>query len=719
MSNFIKLLLTLLLFPVLTLTVRAETEAEVIDSDTYLELLRPFAAAMPEYLRAADFDPELRYFGTGEARNWPTQCNSKAFAMLVAMNDDASRDTALRILRYILATHRSGPGRGTDGGQWGGTWISAGGSLGRMAFALDAVKEHLTRDDRAALRRVAISEADYLLDELPIQAGIEAAGGRNKPESNLWNGSFLLRTALEYPEHARAEAYREKGLKLLLNGVCIPADLASDELFGGKPLKSLLAGANFTENYSLDHHGYLNVGYMVTCLANIARLHFDYKERGVAAPPELYRHAKELWQLVKSCTFPDGRLLRIGGDSRVRYAYCQLSCLPVWLFAADYLNDADALDFERRYLELIRREQQYSGDGSFFGRRLARLKADNFQYYCRLEADMLVELAGNAHYRRKFAFRPTGGIPPLTAWRDGFHGGTLRRDGGVVRSWVWRANRGPAGLCLPLDRSDLAEWQHNLAGELATPADCRTFPIRHAFEETAGGWTGSGEVEWRTVPPLAEGEAEYAFARQQLAVAALPDGKTMLIFDRTVITKETTITAAYGVNLKIPNDFFNGLERRYAGADFTARLPGRPKAADDRATGSRILNIDGRLSVFLLYGGGELTIVRPPEPIVRLTRYPYLPSLYADRIAVPAPPRRRRSGEVVIDCGYAVAADTTAAAALSSRFRALALPGLGRGAEFTAFDGVTYRFLANFGDTPIAVDGAELPGGGVRLLALP
>ena len=38
---------------------------------------------------------------------------------------------------------------------------------------------------------------------------------------------------------------------------------------------------------------------------------------------------------MKSCIYSDGRLLRIGGDSRVRYCYCQDYLLPVLSMAAD------------------------------------------------------------------------------------------------------------------------------------------------------------------------------------------------------------------------------------------------------------------------------------------------------------------------------------------------------------------------------------------------
>ncbi len=643
----------------------------MVTENDYIRPLLEFMRVMPEFLRKAEFDEKLMYFGTGESHNWPVQCCAKAFAALAIMGDT---DTVLAILRYILATHLSGEARGTDGGQWGYTWISAGGSLERMTHGIEAIRPFLSADDLRSLRRVMLSEADWLLDELPVHAGIDAQEGRNKPESNIWNGSMLLRTAMEYPDAPRAEAYRQKGLKLILNGICVPSDLESNEIYGGKPLFEWLEGCNFTENLSLDHHKYLNVGYMVTCLSHIAILHFYCKKRGLEAPPEIYRNVEKLWMLLKRLTFPDGRLLRIGGDSRVRYAYCQTQCIPMWLFIADYLGDAEALVFEEGYLRIVNQERAYSGDGTFFSRRLARFREDNYQYYCRLESDMLSAFSSGAYYRREFEFKVQKTSEPEKTWRDEFHGAELVRDGGNIRSWVWRGSLGPVGLCVPSGRSDMAEWQHNLCGELATPAPCVAFPRSYHNREIPGGWLGSGEFIWRTQKPLGEGEDEYDFARQQMAVAALPDGKTLLIFDRITMLKETTLTRICGVNLKMPNDLFNGFERRYS------------------REGTDSVSIDGEMSVFLLYGGDGLEIICPDERNIRLGRYPFLPSLYADVIGITKPLRRYRRGECVIDCGYAV---TTAKE--GANWKTLELPGLCRGVEFTASDSRVYRFTADFG----------------------
>ena len=91
--------------------------------------------------------------------------------------------------------------------------------------------------------------------------------------------------------------------KFLLNGICLPDEAKSEKIIKGKPLSEWNVGANFFESFALNHHGYLNVGYMVICLSNIAMIHFAYKKRGLKAPEELYHNAYGLWQLIKKGRF--------------------------------------------------------------------------------------------------------------------------------------------------------------------------------------------------------------------------------------------------------------------------------------------------------------------------------------------------------------------------------------------------------------------------------
>src|SRR5690606_30852901 len=163
----------------------------------------------------------------------------------------------------------------------------------RTMHGAAALEPWMTDEDHGLLRKVLVAECDWLLGEYTVVGGLYAKDWNNKPESNLWNGSLLIRTALAYPDSPRAELYREKGLVFLINSISIPTDAEDNTLKDGKTVAERFVGANFFESMALNHHDYLNVGYMVICLSNMAMLHFEFKRRGKRAPESLYHHMAE------------------------------------------------------------------------------------------------------------------------------------------------------------------------------------------------------------------------------------------------------------------------------------------------------------------------------------------------------------------------------------------------------------------------------------------
>ena len=83
-------------------------------------------------------------------------------------------------------------------------------------------------------------------------------------------------------------------------------------------------------------------------------------------PETMDHNQKEFWHTMKNFVFGDGRVARIGGDSRIRYSYCQEYLLPSLLYAADWLRDGDALTLAEKQIDLIEKEAE-DGDGFFYG----------------------------------------------------------------------------------------------------------------------------------------------------------------------------------------------------------------------------------------------------------------------------------------------------------------------------------------------------------------
>ena len=141
----------------------------------YISLLKRAEPFIHANIRPSRFSPDFASFGNGESDNWPVQCTAKAFSALVALG---KTEQALPLLRYLLATHVSGDQVCCDGKKWGHTWIAAGGSLERIMSAVHRIEQKLTEADRQAMRRVLLSEAEWILNNLPVLAGLDGTKGR-------------------------------------------------------------------------------------------------------------------------------------------------------------------------------------------------------------------------------------------------------------------------------------------------------------------------------------------------------------------------------------------------------------------------------------------------------------------------------------------------------------------------------------------------------------
>ncbi len=689
----------------------------------YVRVLEKWNATARKWTHPVPGDENMAFFGTGGHENWAVQAHATALAATAVLatapeldetkagdSREALRARALKMLRYLLRTHKSGDARCTTGQAWGYSWISAL-ALERMAHAYAALGPWLTADDRQRMRTVLIAESDFVMKEYPVVGAIDGNSGKNKPESNIWNGALLYRTALLYPDAPQAAQYRQKASALLLNGISIPSDAKGEKIYSGRALKDWHVGPNFTENFGLNHHGYLNLGYMEICLSNLAMLYFFCLDNGLPVPEELNHHLEELWQLTKSLTFDDGRLWRIGGDTRVRYCYCQDYAVPAWLMIADHFGDPDAARFEDGWLKLVAREQATNPDGAFLSGRLAKLRDVSPFYYCRLEGDRAVSMSMGAYYRRMIgrASPPTPSrVEPLTAWRDDFHGAAMVRGKRRLTSWVWKSAQRPCGTIVPADRSDMVEWQWNLAGLVkGTGCDFKAAPENDPVLQTFdGGFATCGRYRWIASANPGEGATAEEVAVAQTAMIALPDDATIVVLQRATAAKPVYINQVLGLNFNMPNDVFNGGERTYHFAGKDHRIIGaggtEPPRREVLACGKSI-QIDGRVSVGVIYGPNEISLFRPGTR--NATMVHSVPaafsgagaSLYCDVIALPVLDVQRfyQTGEQVYDIGVVLAVDfAPSAIAHSEPDNDLKI------VEVSGADRFGYLVAANFGKQP-------------------
>ena len=617
-------------------------------------------------------DPQIGWYGINTCDSWMIQSNLNIAGALLALAEepelpgaclshDELRSCALKIFRNVLRIHKTGGKNGPDGKCWGNTWISVLG-LERMAHTFELLRKYLNDEEKELFDRLCQNEADFLLaDTFPVVGGIDAFEEKNKPESNIWNGSFLFRTALDFPSHPNASAWKNKATRFLLNGISIPEDSSSQELFAGIPLSAWHAGPNFTENFSLDHHGYLNVGYMVICLSNMAYLEYLYRRRGIPAPPETRFHGRELWNVLRNFIAPDGRLLRIGGDSRSRYTYCQVYLLSALEFVINVLKDPEGEILLDNLLDLMASEQQENPDGGFYSTRLAPMRRTSSFYYSRIESDppaVLAYLLTSGRCARRPS--PVKALPPRPErfqWSDDFHGASVIRTQESFRSFVHRANKGMCVLCVPPERSDMAEWTENMTGEFGFRE--KGGKLSTSLRNFDGGFVADTQGTVWEKRPFGEGETPHSILKIRFTAAALPDGKTMICREKASLLRDYAFGEGWkAMRFFVPNDRFNSFRRLYTADTKELILEGRAEQDEIIETNSRQLICDGKLAWTAL-SPHTFKIFRSKKQNVLLNCG--LTSLTADTItlACSEPAEVLPAGSVVYDTAWAVSVSGT------------------------------------------------------------
>lgn len=698
------------------------------------DLIRRSADALRSWLVHAEDDwcelgGGLGCHGTGYQR-WGVQTNQKYIAAALACAElhpglapaDRAfwRARALAAFRFMVATHHVGGRACLDGASWGTDWISVLG-LERMAFALPWLEPLLEPADRAAWHRLVAAEAGWLCTGYRrgahpgIQGGLWSHEGRNDGESNQWNGSFLWRASQLLPAHPDAAAWCERSLRFLVSAVSVPADAGDGRLVDGMPVRERHHGPNFFPSFAFDHHGYLNVGYMMICTSNAALLHFDAKRAGWPVPAALHWHQDGLWAALREMTFDDGRLARIGGDSRVRYAYCQDYALPGFLYAADHLGDARALAQADGLAGLMLAEAAANGDGSLMGLRLAEVDRESPYYATRLEADRAMVLA---HY---LLVRPgLGGARPVApataAWHCPDHGAALVRSPRRYASVSWRAKGLGQILCLPPGDSSLADWRENLAGcvrfagedegiSLLIGRPDRVDSVHRGLDAAwvrplPGGWIGTAAIAEGNGAQMSEGWEGTRQAQTRIAAVALPDDATVCVLrlTRAAAGLRPWLRHVAGMRLHIPNDLFNGYRRRLDWAGGGGDLAW-PPAADGELDLGRWACIDGALGAVGLYGADHLVCSR--STVRRGGSYRSLAAEELDwgrRDGL----RPVAGGTAILDAGWlAVCADAAGTAACAADHAACRIDdgatGM-RAVRLRGRDGRSWCFAANLGD---------------------
>ena len=581
----------------------------MLSSSEILKRLRDWVVYSQKDLYTLRERPDLICYGLGSnagGSSWGLQSNQKALAAFIiasyedtidwtgtGLTQEKVREQGKAMLRFTFECHLAGNHTCTDGTKWGHNWISALATT-RMMHAVNAVWDELPEYDRELMKKVFISEADWLLNEYPVKAGLTVD---NHPESNIWNGALLYQVACLYPDAPNAAAYREKSTRFIINGMSKPEDEFSEVVYDGIKVKDAFVGANMFDTMACNHHGYMNVGYMVICLSNLAMLYFWCRDLGFPLPEAFDHHVLEAWDVIRASTFEDGRLWRVGGDTRVRYCYCQDYALPMWALMSEKY-DIDCERFINGWISQIDKEVLNNGDGSFLSDRISFMKEDSPFYYVRLESDRALTLSMIGWWRKNYKVVGKNAGTDLKKWYDEYHGSIFQKSDKRKASFTWIAAQRPTATYIPANESSLAEWKQNLVGAVNSfGAVNNDIVLSHKELCFEGGFLTYGETISESRRFYCEGYRFDHAAKKTIAFACLPDDSTALSIQRAVSPNRVYTKSYQSLQLRIPNDVYNGNERRYIYEGGETTLRGGRHAKPENLKLGKWISVEGKMGV--------------------------------------------------------------------------------------------------------------------------
>lgn len=537
---------------------------------------------------------------------------------------------ARQCLRYMTRSHVTGDLTCADGYKWGDHWQSAWWT-GKMAAGARLIWDKLSIDERAAVERVIVHEADRHLPRTAPGGAIS----NTRSEENAWDTEAMAAALSLFPEHPNAPRWWRKLQEFAMNTLSAPQDRYDTRLVDRRPVNRWVYTENIHSDFTIENHGAYHFCYMACPLHSFAWDWHALISSGQPVPQALSHHVKDVYDVIRLTFLFDGRFAYLAGKDWPRYAYGLYFIMPALVRMEYETGDADARLMEKLRFRTFEREQIMNRDGTFYGRRFTRnrMLSRPLEYetdtYANLGLCYLIhkhfDTGGHRTHSRAASLSMTSGRNRLLtpSESDDFQrrmSGTLVRNGSawvigrspkVFTGWSWRDLGGayPMGHFIPAGCDDMAEWgREQLAGSFDIKgSDPKKREVVHYEREFDDGFSTVGTVTLRSKDGL-------DLLRQDIAFISLPNDGIAVLFDRGVAASNITVTSQEGLKFYLANDIFNGGRRTvsHAGGAFTiwgAENTGKTTPGDaTRSLDVPWVCVDGRLSFVSLTSNAAFVV---------------------------------------------------------------------------------------------------------------
>ena len=427
-----------------------------------------------------------------------------------------------------------------------------------MALGAKLIWDQLNTDERAAVERVVVFEADLQMPRL-VPSGLAED---TKAEENAWDTEILATAMGLFPEHEHYGEWRDKLCAFAYNTFSVAQDHYNSTLTDGKPLCDWVHTVNLHSDFTLENHGAYHFCYVASPLHSLAWAEYALRSSGITSPAALLHHVAEVWQRVKT-TFLTERFAYVSGQDWARYTYGAYFIVPALVWLQSRLADGDARALEQARLQTLFGEQRENTDGSWFGKRFTQ------PHYAgqpaKYETDCYANI-GLAYLLHRLLQPAVAATPAaeLPGHLNGCHvspecGVAFLRTDALFASFSWRTLTEPHPLALfvPLADESLAEWQaHNLLGKVEVWRENPSAVWLRGMERHGNGFKIEGTVVYR-------GRGGRIIYTQEVFFEVDGATQTARIRSRFVAQAKIFVRRAEGLSLAIANDRFNAYTRTY------------------------------------------------------------------------------------------------------------------------------------------------------------
>lgn len=409
---------------------------------------------------------------------------------------------AIAAIRYMIRTNTTGDLVCTTGFKWGDDPLGREGwesswYASKMTTGAVLIWDALTDEDKEGIRKVLASESDRSA-HAPAPTGTRSD---TKSEENAWDCESIAWALALFPDDVRAATWEETLYSYAVNSLSVPQDEHDQTMLGDRTVAQWYRGANVHPDFTIENHGFFHICYQICPLHSLAWSYYAFLQAGQEPPPCLLHHYEDVWRELRKYYLWDGRFAYVGGKDWPRYVYGMNFIFPALALVQNVYGDDFAFEIERKRLDLLKWEQEYHQDGSFFSGRFTNL--DMFGRHVEYESDVYADmiLAYRLHQIQwKDSLRtPKHFEQPLGTTVSPYSNHIFVRGERRFASWSWNPRTKPAqGIFAIRGMESALEWDGNLFGRthcqgysLASEVvESSMMPIQNGFATT--GWVREG-----------------------------------------------------------------------------------------------------------------------------------------------------------------------------------------------------------------------------------